>query len=133
MNKLYFFVLLAFVLVSCLDEGEFHYKKTDFVHITELTIPDSVQVYDTIEITAFAKETNGCWKNLYFDFFALSDTSYSLAAYGTYESYGSCPYQIVAIDTLINIVPDTIAKHIIYVARDPYYVQIDTIHVKDTL
>jgi len=124
-----FFILIALFFSSCLKEGDYHYKVMDFVHITEVSIPDSCMVSDTLKINATATETNGCWKDLYFDFVKKSDTTYSLAAYGTFESYGSCPDEIVSIDTLIEIIPTIPSEYVFYVARDAYTLQTDTVIV----
>ena len=125
-----FFITIILVFSSCLKEDNYHYKVTDFVYITEVNIPDSCMVYDTLKISAIATETNGCWRDLHFDFSEKSDTSYSLAAYGIFESYGSCPDEIVSIDTLIKIIPTIPTKHIFYVARDAYTLQTDTVTVR---
>ncbi|MFO8077763.1 MAG: hypothetical protein R6U21_03880 [Thermoplasmatota archaeon] len=53
--------------------------------VTQLSIPDSASVSDTIQILASTEAPNGCWRDLFFAFDSISDTSYSIAAYGTYD------------------------------------------------
>ena len=125
------FFLIA-LITSCLRDDEFYVKRTDLIHITEYSIPDSATVADTVQITATAQENNGCWRDLDFSFQQVGDSVYALSAYGTYESYGTCPQVIVSIDTVINFTPTQRGTYIFHVARDSYIAEVDTMFVKET-
>jgi|SRR6056297_710826 len=130
MKKLVFpFFILILFLSSCLED-DYHVRFTDFVNITEYSIPDSAMVDDTVIIEAKAEAYNGCWDNLYFDFQELTDSSYSLAAYGTYESYGDCPEETVSINDVFEIIPNQTGKYIFYITVTPSTGKKDTLVVQ---
>lgn len=129
-------VTLGFIImtVSCdLDEGENYIKREDIVPITNFSMPDSAAVNDTVELNATASVGNGCWKNLRFTFEERSDTTNVLRAFGTFESYGSCPDVIVSKDTIINFSPENTGPHYFYVIRNSYQYSLDTLMVLDSL
>ena len=129
---LFLSILLLFVTTMCDTENETYIKKTDIVPITEFSIPDSsISLADTIEIQATAKVNNGCWKDLYFIFSELNDTTYDLRAYGTYESYGTCPAVEVTKDTSFHFTPVQKGYNIFFVTRNPYQYTVDTLIVED--
>jgi hypothetical protein len=121
------------IFVSCSPDSEVYVKTTEYVHITELTIPDTAELLDTVAIEARAEENNECWKDLNFSFETLSDTSYGLAAYGTFESHGNCTEKVVAIDTAISIYLSREGKYYFYIRRDPSTIELDSLLVIDTL
>jgi len=129
MKSFVYLVLLVFIS-SCLGDNEYYVKRTDLVHITEVSIPDSAMVEDTVEITATAQENNGCWRDLNFSFQKVSDTIYALAAYGTFESYGTCASVIVNQDTVIDFIPLYKGVYLFHVARNAYVSEVDTMIVE---
>ena len=136
---LYLFIIV--LLSSCLEDSDNYIRTTDLVPITEVTIPDSSGVADTIQITATAEANNGCWSNLRFQLDSIAnqnnnqtDTvatkSYSLQAIGTYESHGSCPQVIVTADTVLDVVTSQKGNYIFYVTKNSYTLQVDTVFVE---
>jgi len=125
-------ILLLFTTTMCDQKNETYIKRTDIVPITEFSIPDSaITVTDTIEIQATAKVNNGCWKDLQFIFSELNDTTYSLKAYGTFESHGNCPRVEVSKDTLLDFSPVQKGYNLFFVTRSPYQHSVDTLIVKN--
>jgi hypothetical protein len=127
------FLLLIVLVTSCFDDEGNYIRTTDTVPITEISIPDSSIVGDTIQITAKAEANNGCWSNLRFLFDSVETRSYALQAIGRYESSGTCPQVIVSSDTVLNLITSQKGSYYIYVKRNPFTVQTDSINVKDTL
>ena len=125
-------ILLLIATAMCDTENETYMKRTDIVPITEFSIPDSaISLADTIEIQATAKVNNGCWKDLHFIFSELNDTTYGLKAYGTYESYGTCPDKEVSKDTSLDFSPVQKGNNLFFVTRNPYQYTVDTLIVED--
>jgi len=125
-------ILLLIATTMCDTENETYIKRTDIVPITEFSISDSaISIADTIEIQATAKVNNGCWKNLHFIFSALNDTAYGLRAYGTYESYGTCPEEEVSKDTTFDFSPVQEGYNLFFVTRNPYQYTVDTLVVNN--
>lgn len=114
-----------------MNDNDYYVKRTDYVRITEVNIPDSSIVLDTIQIEAFAEADNGCWRDLTFAFDSIADTTYTLAAYGIYESEGTCPEVIVTTDTVIDFIPREVGTYLFYVARNSYQSTIDTLIVSE--
>ena len=132
-NLIHFFSIVLLVAMTMCDMGnETYIKRTDIVPITEFSIPDSaISVVDTIEIQATAKAHNGCWKDLRFIFSELNDTAYGLKAYGTYESYGTCPDVEVTKDTTFDFSPVQEGNNLFFVTRNSYQYTIDTLVVNN--
>ncbi len=131
MRSILYSLSLIFLLTSCMNDDDYYVKRTDYVPITEVNIPDSSVVSDTIQIEAVAEADNGCWRNLTFAFDSIADTTYTLSAYGIYESEGTCPEVIVTADTIIDFIPQTVGKYLFYVARNSYQSTIDTLIVSE--
>jgi len=125
-------ILLLIAMAMCDTENETYIKRTDLVSITEFSIPDStISVSDTVEIQATAKVNNGCWKDLHFIYTELNDTAYSLKAYGTFESHGTCPTVEVSKDTSFDFSPVQEGYNLFFVTRNPYQYTVDTLVVND--
>lgn len=136
---LYLFIIV--LLSSCLEDGDNYIRTTDLVPITEVTIPDSSEVADTIQITATAEANNDCWSDLRFQLDSVpnqnnnqtdttSTKSYSLQAIGTYESHGSCPQVIVTADTVLDVLTSQKGNYIFYVTKNSYTLEVDTVFVE---
>lgn len=136
---LYLFIIV--LLSSCLEDGDNYIRTTDLVPITEVTIPDSSEVADTIQIMATAEANNGCWSDLRFQLDSVpnqnnnqtdttSTKSYSLQAIGTYESHGSCPQVIVTADTVLDVLTSQKGNYIFYVTKNSYTLEVDTVFVE---
>ena len=80
--------MLLLAVTSCLDSGDYGLKKTEIIEIIDYAIPDTVSVSDTVQIQAIAKVENTCWGDFEFVFNEVSDTSFSLTAYATYDDRG---------------------------------------------
>jgi hypothetical protein len=130
MRNLLLITLLLIVATSCLESDGFHTKRTDVVNITEFYVQDSMVLGDTIQVTATAQENNGCWRDFFFEYNVENDSVLSLAAFGTFESYGNCPSEVVSKDTVIDFKPDSIGIYYFYVARNAYEYTIDTLVVE---
>jgi len=132
-----FFFLIAAVFISfvasCDFEGENYIKREDIVPITKFAIPDTAAIDDTVKLEATASANNGCWKNLRFYFSKNSDTTNVLKAFGTFESHGTCPDQVVSKDTTIDFSPVKTGPILFYVIRNPYQYSVDTLMVLDSM
>ncbi|MFO8236410.1 MAG: hypothetical protein R6U04_13515 [Bacteroidales bacterium] len=129
--KPFAYLLLIFLLSSCFGDDGYYVKRTDYVSITEVSIPDSALVSDTVQIEATAQENNGCWRDLTFSFDSIADTTYMLSAYGIFESEGICPEVIVTADTTIEFIPTKEGLYQFQIARNSYSSTIDTMIVEE--
>jgi len=126
-------MLLIFILIfSCDPESDAHIKKVDIVPITSFSSPDSASTNDTIQLSATARIDNSCWRDLFFNFYSISDSSFVLKAYGIYESFGSCTTEIVQKDTIIEFSVEEKGLHKFFVYRNAYSYTIDTLIVTST-
>ena len=130
MRNFILIILLLAVTTSCLESDGLHVKRTDVGNITEFFIQDSMVLGDTIQVTATAKENNGCWKDFFFEYNVENDSVLSLAAFGTFESFGNCPSEIVSKDTVIDFIPDSLGTYYFFVARNAYNYTVDTLVVE---
>ncbi len=131
MKKLLLYALfILLVFVACSEGDDYYVRRTDRVNIVEFTTPDTTLVTDTIDLYAKAQMDNGCWRDLFFVFNELSDSAAYLSAYGTFESYGSCPDIKVTKDTLIEFSPSREGIYIFYIARNYYQLIQDTLIVE---
>ncbi|HEY3372214.1 MAG TPA: hypothetical protein VGK10_15270 [Prolixibacteraceae bacterium] len=117
--KVFLFVILACVAISCADVADRYVKRFDMVEITKTLIPDTTINQDYMEIRAKAQADNGCWRNLYFELKKTKDFEYTLKAYGTYESFGVCSEKLVIQDTTINFQPKVKGTYLFYISRIP--------------
>jgi len=125
-------LIIVFLLVSCLKMGssEYYVRFTGYVEISHATIPDTVNNMSVTHITATAKASNGCWRNLSFLLTKNSDFEYSLQAFGLYESTGTCPQNMVYQDTSIMFQPKDTGLYKFYVAKGENLTEIDTMIVR---
>mgnify|MGYP006297536353 CR=1 FL=1 len=136
-NNLLFITILGLMLLifitifSCDPESETHIKRVDIVPITYFFAPDSATTNDTIQLSATARIENSCWRDLFFNFYVISDSSFVLKAYGTYESFGECTSEIVQKDTIIEFSAEEKGLHKFFVYRDAYSYTVDTLIVTD--
>jgi len=130
MRNFILIILLLVVATSCLESDGFHVKRTDVVNISEFFVEDSMALDDTIRVTATAREDNGCWKDFFFEYNVENDSVLSLAAFGTFESFGNCPSEIVSKDTVIDFIPDSVGIYYFYVARNAFDYTVDTLVVE---
>lgn len=103
--KIIVFLLLVCLIVSCKDPGDHYVKRFDRVNISKTSIPDTAINQKYLQIRAMAQADNGCWSNLYFELKKTKDFEYTLKAYGTFESFGTCSDRVVTRDTVINFLP----------------------------
>ncbi len=132
MMKTISFIILVFIALSCssLNNNGYYLLTTGYVPIKTVHIPDTVKLADIAQISAHAEEDNGCWSNLHFTLEKRTDFNYSLQAYGTFESYGTCPSVMVMADTIIDFKPALAGMYIFYITRDPYDIVTDTLIVQ---
>lgn len=129
MRNFILIILLLAVTTSCLESDGLHVKRTEVVNITEFFVQDSMFLGDTIQVTATAQENNGCWKDFFFEYNVENDSVLSLAAFGTFESFGNCPSEVVSKDTVIDFIPDSLGTYYFFVARNAYNYTVDTLVV----
>jgi hypothetical protein len=130
MKRLFYLFLMLVLATSCLTDDDFYVKRTDRVAITTFSMPDTSSVADTIQIRATATANNGCWKELFFVYSEKADTLHAIAAYGTFESTGSCPQDTVRKDTVIDFKPPRAGDYYFYIVRDPFTAEYDTLVVE---
>lgn len=127
MSRRIFYIVL-FTLGSC-SKKDNYVKKTAPVNIYSVSIPKSTSPLGSVQIQAFAGESNGCWKDFYFKLIKEKDFYYSLNAYATYESRGACPAVLTGRDTLITFIPDKKGQYIFKTNGAPFKVLTDTLTV----
>ena len=132
--KTILFFLIVLTAYSCMNlkDAKNYIRTTGQVQITHVQIPDTVSNMDTVQISAAAQAPNLCWSNIYFQ---LSkniefDNEYCLQAFGTYESYGSCPTGMVYGDTIISFQPQKTGIYIFFTDKNQQETEIDTLIVK---
>ena len=140
LKTFFYLFIIGVVLTSCFGENDSYVRTTDVVPITEVSIPDSSGISDTIQIAATAQANNGCWRNLRFSLDSVppqnneTDTvatkSYSLQAIGRYESHGSCPQVTVTADTILEVITEQEGNYVFYTTKNSYTYQVDTVFVK---
>jgi hypothetical protein len=129
MKKL-LFSIIAFLTVSCLTKNTYYVQSNEFIPLSEVSIPDTAKNLEYTHIGARAEQSNGCWSNLHFILSKRADFEYSLAAFGTYESYGSCADVMVYADTIIDFKPTETGIYKFYITKKPYNNIIDTMIVE---
>jgi hypothetical protein len=72
---------------------------------------------------------NGCWSDLNFKLTKTGDLTYSLEAFGIYESYGSCPDVMVYGDTTIAFKPTMSGKYVFHIYKNATETLSDTMTV----
>jgi hypothetical protein len=122
--------LMLFLTISCTKMSDNYIKMTGMVNISETIIPDTSIVFEKVQIRGKAEATNGCWKNLYFQFRKINDFEYELKANGTYESTGVCSDVMVYKDTLIDFIPAQKGTYLFYTIKKPYKIITDTMIVR---
>jgi hypothetical protein len=130
MKTILYFVI-ALLAVSCLKTGEnsYYIRTTGRVNITHSYIPDSTTVNHSVDLKAWAEESNGCWRNLNFLLTKKSDFEYTLEAFGIFESTGSCEEIKVYGDTTIAFKPTLTGQYIFKVTMSETETQSDTLNV----
>jgi uncharacterized protein YxeA len=126
------YVVLAFLAVSCLNMGsdKYYVNFTGPVEIAHATIPDSATVMSVSHILVTAKASDGCWSNLKFTLTKERSFEYSVEAFGTYESTGTCPPGMVTADTSIVFQPAETGLYKFYIIKGQYDTEIDTMIVR---
>lgn len=129
--KIILFIIIAFFAVSCLKSGEnsYYVRTSGRVEIIQSDVPDTAINMQFAEIKALAKETNGCWSNLNFVLTKNSDFEYSLEAFGTFESYGTCPDVMVYGDTTIAFKPTQTGLYKFFILKSQDVTVTDTMIV----
>jgi hypothetical protein len=105
-------------------------KGTSIVYIDEYSIPDTATNLVSTQIKAHAYETNGCWRNLYFELIKDNTFEYEVTAYGSYESSGACPDVMVYRDTVINFKPSQKGLYLFHIHTEPKVIKTDTMIVR---
>jgi hypothetical protein len=123
---------ISLLVISCLNmkNNGYYVKYTGQVEITNAVIPDTVTNMSQTQILVYSMASNGCWKNLKFILTKESDFEYDIAAYGIFESSGSCPEIKVYGDTSITFQPTMTGLYKFYVAKRENETEIDTMIVK---
>ena len=129
--KIIGYFAIALVAISCLKVGEnsYYVKSSAQIEIKQTDIPETATVNQVAEIKARAEQTNGCWSNLNFKLTKTGDLTYSLEAFGIYESYGSCPDMMVYGDTIIAFTPTQTGKYIFHISKSAAETLSDTMTV----
>lgn len=132
MNKFFITIatlLLLYSVTGCAPETEYHVKRTEMLPITEYNLPDTVMVADTIMFQAHTEAPNECYKELFFEFGEINDTVHTLAAYGLFESFGTCPQALVTKDTTIQLIPERKGKYMFYIGETAFRTVVDSVFV----
>jgi hypothetical protein len=127
--KILIFLLLACLIVSCEDPADRYVKRFDRVDISKTAIPDTVINQKYMQIRAMAQADNGCWSHLYFELKKTKDFEYTLAAYGTFESFGKCSDKIVTEDTVIYFLPKQTGTYHFLISTQPGKTEKDSVVV----
>ena len=127
--KIIVFLLLVCLIVSCEDPGDRYVKRFDRVDIIKTSIPDTAINQKYFQIRAMAQADNGCWSHLYFELKKTKDFEYTLKAYGTFESFGTCSDRIVKEDTVINFLPKQTGTYLFHISQQPDIEHTDTMIV----
>ena len=125
-------LIIALSLVSCLNMGknDYYVRLTGPVEISHVVIPDTVTNNTYVQIAANAQAHNGCWSNLNFLLNKTGNFEYTIQAFGTYESNGSCTDVMVYGDTSIVFLPTATGLYKFYVTKNESVTEIDTMIVK---
>ena len=126
--KLILFACIVVLTTNCQKNN--YVKKIDFVRISNVSIPDSSEFLNMVEINVRAEAYNGCWSNLHLVLDMKKKFEYSLSAYGIYETYGICPMNLVFKDTTIEFFPDQQGTYFFYITQQPNEVVIDSMIVQ---
>lgn len=127
--KIIVFLLLVCCIVSCKDPGDHYVKRFDRVDISKTSIPDTAINQKYLQIRAMAQADNDCWSHLYFELRKTKDFDYTLAAYGTFESFGTCSDKVVTADTVINFLPKQSGTYLFHISQKPGIENTDTVVV----
>jgi hypothetical protein len=128
--KYILFLVVLVIIFSCSGNNDKYFISTDVIEIKQYSLPDTANLFDTIKVGAMAQEPNGCWTNLNFVLSKITDTTYRLKAFGTFENHGGiCPSVIVEKDTSIIFIPIKRGNILFYITQ-PTTAKIDTLFVK---
>jgi hypothetical protein len=67
---------------------------------------------------------------LYFELKKIKEFEYTLKAYGTFESFGICPDNVVTQDSLFDFQPTEKGTYLFYISKTANEVDVDTMIVK---
>jgi hypothetical protein len=129
--KIIGYFAIALVSISCLKMGDnsYYVRTTSQIDIKQTDIPATGTVDQVAQIKARAEMPNGCWSKLNFKLTKTADLSYSLEAFGIFESYGSCPDVMVYGDTTIAFKPAVAGKYVFHVYKSATETLSDTMTV----
>jgi hypothetical protein len=130
--KILILLIVAAAGISCLNmkKSEYYISFTGPVEITHVIIPDTAVNMSNINIKVHSEASDGCWRNLNFLLNKTSDFEYTLEAFGSYESTGTCPPGVVYGDTTIDFQPKAAGLYKFHVTKSQYVTEIDTMIVK---
>jgi hypothetical protein len=100
------------------------------IYISEFNKPDTVSIFNEVQIYAKAQAMNGCWHDITFDFEKLNNFEYSIKAFALYTNYsGKCPEVLVIQDTIIYFQPTQKGSYIFNIFNTQDSVTVDTLIV----
>jgi hypothetical protein len=126
--KVILICILISLLYSCSEDDCI--KRITMVGIGERTIPDTVIRLNHAQIKLEAEATSGCWSDLYIELNEIKEFEYSIKAYGTFESCGICPHNMVYKDTVIDFQPTQTGVYLFKISELPDRIIFDTIIVE---
>ena len=97
--------------------------------VTEMLVPDSAKVQDTVAVYLKAEAPNGCWKFIVFNLDQNGSFDYEASALGAYEGFGICPAVWVTRDTTIDILPGEKGTFIFTANENGFRILADTLVV----
>ncbi len=121
-------VVIILSMAGCTDSDR-HVKRRGDVNVSEVQVPQSGQVNQNIEIKLKAEATNGCWSNLIITMNEIDKSHFVFKATGLFESYGTCPLQMVYNDTIINFNPQLKGKYFFQTNEIPFRVMLGTLEI----
>jgi hypothetical protein len=124
--------LIAISVAACFDLGkdQYYVKLTGAVNITNIHIPDTINVNDTAPIILKAEAYDACWSDLRFLLSKINDFEYTVQALGTYESSGNCPTATVTGDSTISFKGTKAGIYRFSFYKSAEVTEIDTLVVK---
>jgi len=117
-------------MASCSLEGSDMGSGTGIADLIDVEVPDTVALFADTIIKATAAEYNGCWIDLNTKFTKLGDFEYEIKAFGTYESYGTCPSVLVTEDTVLNFTPEKTGQYLFRIYKKSNKILTDTMLVE---
>jgi hypothetical protein len=104
-------------------------ERLGMVQIENSIITDTLLIYETATAAIKASATNGCWSNLFVEFKRADTYTYSIKAFGVFESGGACPAVMVYHDTIIDFQLYEKGTYIFRIQKNPNNFITDTLIV----